>query len=225
MKQSKLFIVLFPFIVMTIPWIYLSIIWNDLPAIIPTHFGWGGKPDAFESKPHIIFIPALFSLMGIGMYFLLRNIYKLDPKKKYSPTTSGVLAKIAVILVILLCGLSLFIMYWTLHGKVEGMNFFFCGICLFLAYMGNLMHSIKPNYFAGFRLPWTLENEDNWRKTHQLASKIWFIGGIVMAIICLIVSDRLVLFIFIPGILIMTIVPAVYSYKLYKRALMDKVNQ
>jgi len=86
------------------------------------------------------------------------------------------------------------------------------------------MHSIKPNYFAGFRLPWALENEDNWRKTHQLASKVWFICGIAMAIISLIVSDRLILFIFFPGMLIMILVPAIYSYKLYKQAMMNKVN-
>ena len=30
------------------------------------------------------------------------------------------------------------------------------------------------------RTPWTLEDEDNWRKTHHLASKIWFIGGLIM---------------------------------------------
>ena len=37
------------------------------------------------------------------------------------------------------------------------------------------MHSIKPNYFVGMRLPWTLESEANWRSTHQFASRavVW----------------------------------------------------
>jgi len=224
MKQSKLFIILFPFIVMAIPWIYLAIIWNELPAIIPTHFGMSGKPDDFASKPHIFFIPGLFSLMGIGIYFLLRNIYRLDPKRKYSQTTSGVLSKISMVLVILLCGLCLFLLYWTRYGKVEGLNILFCGISLFLAYVGNLMHSIKPNYFAGFRLPWALENEDNWRKTHQLASKVWFIGGIIMAIFSLIVTIKVLIFIFITAMLVMTLVPTIYSYKLYKRSLKETTS-
>ena len=221
MKQSKLFIILFPFIVMAIPWIYLAIIWNELPAIIPTHFGMGGNPDDFASKQHIIFAPAVFSVVGIGMYFLLRNIYKIDPKRKYSSTTSGVLSKIAVVIVILVCAACILIIYWSLHGKVVGLNLLFCGLSLFLAYVGNLMHSIKPNYFAGFRLPWALENEDNWRKTHQLASKVWFIGGISMAIAALIVNNRILLFVFIAGILVMTLVPTIYSYRLYKRSLKE----
>ena len=224
MKQSKLFIVLFPFIVMAIPWIYLAIVWNDLPPIIPTHFGLNGKPDDFASKPHILLAPAIMSAVGIGMYFLLRNIYKIDPKRKYSATTSGVLSKIAVVMVILLCAVCILIIYWSLHGKVEGLNLLFCGLSLFMAYIGNLMHSIKPNYFAGFRLPWALENEENWRKTHHLASKIWFIGGIGMAVISLILNERLLIFVFIAGILIMTIVPGIYSYNLYRKAMKETVN-
>jgi uncharacterized membrane protein len=178
MKQTKLFQWLFPFIVMSIPWIYMIWIWDQLPQTIPTHFGAKGLPDAFGPKKEMIMIPAVFTVLGILMYFILLNIHKIDPKKKYTANTSAVLSKIAVIMLILLCAVSLFVSYWTLKGKIEGMAVFFCGLSLFFAYMGNLMHSIKPNYFAGFRLPWTLESEDNWRKTHQLASKIWFLGGI-----------------------------------------------
>ena len=222
MKRSKLFHLLFPFIVMAIPWIYLAIVWNELPAIIPTHFGMGGKPDDFAPRDHIFLAPGIFTAVGIGIYFLLRNIYKIDPKRKYSETTSGVLSRIAVVMVILVCAVCLFVIYWSLHGKVEGLNILFCGISLFLAYIGNLMHSIKPNYFAGFRLPWTLESEENWRLTHQLASKVWFIGGIAMAVISLMVTNRGLIVVFVAGILIMTFVPAIYSYKIYKRSLGKK---
>ena len=219
MKQSKLFYLLFPFIIMALPWIYLAIIWNNLPTTIPTHFGFSGKPDAFGPKDQIILLPAILSAMAIGVYFLLRNIHKIDPKRKYAETTSAVLAKLAMMVVILFCAILLFIIYWSLHGKAEGLNIFFCAISLFLAYIGNLLHSIKPNYFAGFRLPWTLENEDNWRLTHQLASKIWFTGGIILAITSLIVSEGVLIFIFAIGIFIMVIIPTVYSYNLYRRSL------
>jgi hypothetical protein len=95
MKQSKLFHRLFPFIVMAIPWIYLTIVWNDLPATIPTHFGLSGKPDAFGPKDQIILLPAVFSALAIGIYFLLRNIHKIDPKRKYAETTSGAIITLA----------------------------------------------------------------------------------------------------------------------------------
>ncbi len=218
MKQSKLFHVLFPFIMMAIPWIYLAFIWDDLPQTIATHFGINGIPDKFGPKNEVLLIPGILSGVGILVYFIMRNIYKIDPKKKYSATTSSVLSKIAVVVIILLCATSLFILYWTLKGKVEGLPVFFCGISLFLAYIGNLMHSIKPNYFAGFRIPWTLENEENWRKTHQLASKIWFIGGMLLAVISLLLNLKALFIVFISSIFIMTIIPVVYSYNLFRQS-------
>lgn len=218
MKQRRLFHVLFPYIIMAIPWIYLAIIWKDLPATIPVHFGISGEGDQFGPKQEIMIAPAILTVVGILMYFILRNIYKIDPKKKYSGTTSVVLAKLSVVILILLCGVCLFIMYSTLKGRIQGMPVFFCGMSLFLAYIGNLMHSIKPNYFAGFRVPWALENEDNWRQTHQLASKIWFWGGIALAIISLLLDVKSLIIVFISAIFIMTLIPVFYSYNLYRQS-------
>ena len=138
---------------MAIPWVYLVFIWNDLPQSIPTHFGISGNPDQFGTKNEILIAPSILTIVGILMYFILRNIHKIDPKKKYTVTTSSVLSKLSVVIIILLCAVSLFICYWTLKGKVEGLPLLFCGLSLFFAYIGNLMHSIKPNYFAGFRVP------------------------------------------------------------------------
>ncbi len=218
MKQASLLQLLFPLIIMAVPWVYLGFIWNELPAIIPTHFGINGRPDKFGDKNEIFVITAILTVVSISMYFILRNIYRIDPKKKYAAANSGMLAKISVMMVVLLSAVSVFILYWTLHGKAEGMNIFLCGISLFMAYIGNLFYSVKPNYFAGFRLPWTLENEENWRKTHQLASKIWFIGGIVLAVATLLAGTKTAVIIFMCGMAVMVLIPVIYSYKLYRQS-------
>ena len=97
------------------------------------------------------------------------------------------------------------------------MGLIFSGVGLLFAVIGNYMPNLKPNYFAGLRLPWTLENEDNWRKTHRLAGKLFFSGGLILAIICLFTSPIASIIIFFAGTMIITIIPCVYSYKLYKR--------
>lgn len=222
MKQRSLLQALFPIIVMAVPWIYLAFVWKQLPATIPTHFGISGAPDKFGDRNEILLAPAVMTIVGLGMYFILRNIYKIDPKKKYAPGNASLMGKIAVVTIVLLSATAVFIIYWTLHGKVEGMNFFFCGISLFMAYLGNLFHSVKPNYFAGFRLPWTLESEENWRLTHQLASKVWFIGGIAMAVMTLLTGTTTSIIIFISGMMIMVLIPVVYSYNLYRKTSKDQ---
>jgi len=52
------------------------------------------------------------------------------------------------------------------------LSFLMAGVSLLIAGIGNLMYSIKPNYFVGIRTPWTLNSEFVWRKTHQHACAI-----------------------------------------------------
>jgi uncharacterized membrane protein len=80
------------------------------------------------------------------------------------------------------------------------------------------MHSIKPNYFIGFRIPWTLENEENWRKTHQLVSKVWVVGGIVIAIATLTINITISIWIALLIFILLVAIPTIYSYQLYKQS-------
>jgi uncharacterized membrane protein len=88
---------------------------------------------------------------------------------------------------------------------------------LLFVFLGNMMHSIKPNYFAGVRTPWTLEDEGNWRATHRLAWKVFFTGGIIITIATLVVPENAAIFIFLPCVLVMAFVPITYSYIYFKK--------
>lgn len=46
----------------------------------------------------------------------------------------------------------------------------FMGVVMIV--IGNYLPKTHRNYIIGIRLPWTLENDENWRKTHRLAGKI-----------------------------------------------------
>jgi len=218
MKQSKLFFRILPFLIMSLPWIYLATIWNSLPQTIPTHFGINGFPDKFGQKNEILLVPLIFSIIGIVIYFIFRNLHRIDPKKKYKDSTSVLMTKMSVVIIFFLCGTSFFVFHWTLKGRVEGLPVLLCGMGLFFAYLGNLMYSIKPNYFAGFRLPWTLENEDNWRCTHQFGSKIWFVGGLLLSIASLLLKLKILIIVYFSLLGIMTLIPIFYSYNLYRRS-------
>jgi uncharacterized membrane protein len=87
---------------------------------------------------------------------------------------------------------------------------------LFLV-LGNYMHSVKPNYFIGLRIPWTLENEDNWRKTHQLMGKLWVAGGLLITICTLLLPAEAGFFLLMGITALITIIPAVFSYRYFKK--------
>ena len=62
------------------------------------------------------------------------------------------------------------------------LDLIFVIIGLLFAFLGNYFKTIKPNYFIGIKTPWTLENEEVWKKTHLIGGKLWFIGGLLMAL-------------------------------------------
>jgi uncharacterized membrane protein len=200
-----------------VPLVYLLSIWQGLPEEMAMHFDLKGNPDRYGNKSELLIMAAALSAMSILIYFGLSNIYKIDPKK-YAADNKDRLHRMGFAIAIFIVALTCFIIYSTSKGNMRmSMRYIFAGIGLLLCLMGNYMHTIKPNYFAGLRLPWTLNNEDNWRKTHLLAGKLWFIGGLVIAILCLLVPGTAAIVLFFIATIVLILVPVVYSYRLYKK--------
>lgn len=86
---------------------------------------------------------------------------------------------------------------------------------LFL-FIGNYLPKTKQNRTLGIRIPWTLNNEENWTRTHRFGGKVWFVCGLI-----------LVLSVFLPGSLILpatlcvfcaaVLLPIAYSYGIYRQ--------
>ena len=79
---------------------------------------------------------------------------------------------------------------------------------------GNYMPKNQPNTVAGYRLPWTLGDVNNWKRTHLLAGKLWILVGFVL-LICgwTPVGDAwwLIVLVFVA-----LVAPMVYSYAIRK---------
>ena len=87
---------------------------------------------------------------------------------------------------------------------------------LAFAAMGLYMPKLKQNYFAGFKLPQTLDNEDNWNATHKIAGKAWFYGGILQFVAGIAFSSVTSFVIFFIDMIVMVLVPTIYSYRMFK---------
>jgi uncharacterized membrane protein len=217
MRKHTLLRWTFVLVITIIPWIYLLSIWNSLPESIPVHFGFNGTPDKYGAKNQIFLWPAGCTVLSVLVYLLLTNIYKLDPKRR-AANQAGTFLKIAMVVVVFISCITILMLNWTVKQHTVGLNLILVMMGLLLAYMGNILHSIKPNYFAGFRLPWALESEENWKATHLLASKIWFAGGILIAILALFIKPIIMFFIMMGIVLVMVVIPTVYSYRMFARS-------
>ncbi|MDR3681992.1 MAG: SdpI family protein [Flavipsychrobacter sp.] len=213
-KNSLLRNLLFTFISF-IPAIYLLITWSNIPAIVPTHFGLNG-PDQYAPKETLRTIVIVLSAITASVYLLMQYLYKIDPKRLNKPQ-APVFNKMGAGLVLFLSAINIVLVYTALHigAGSEKITMVLSG--LLFAFLGNIMYSLKPNYFAGIKIPWTLSSDYNWRKTHQLAGVLWFTGGILLTIASLIYSYEIVSRITLCMTLIFVIVPIGYSYFLFRK--------
>ena len=208
MKKNNVF--KFGMIINIIPFIIGGIYYNQLPETMATHFDFNNHANGFSSKPMALFgIPMILVLVYILAYFFTSQ----DPKR--SNQNEKVVAFVLVIIPILNLIVSGMIISVNLGNKVDiGLIInIFIGI-LFMG-LGNYMPKIKRNYTIGIRLPWTLDNDYIWDKTHRFAGYIWSIGGIIYLIAAFFLKDYS--HYFIPVIiLILTAIPTIYSYMIYK---------
>ncbi len=205
-------------LVMAAPAIYLALVWNKLPERVAMHFNLSGTPDRYGNKSELLIMVVIIMAVNIGVYFLLSNVYRIDTKRNGKENKDR-LERMAFAVSVFIASLTCYIIYNCMQGGGSPFNIrlIFGSIGLLWCIMGNYMYNIKPNYFAGFRTKWTLNNEENWKKTHLLAGKLWFTGGLFLAIACLFSTEKMAVIIFIFVTLVITIIPGVYSYRLYKK--------
>jgi uncharacterized membrane protein len=200
-----------------VPAVYLALSWNDLPETVPVHFDLHGNPDRYGNKMELVGVTAAIIALNIIIYFLLTNIHRIDPRKKAIDNKER-MSKISLAVSIFMSAILCLIIYSSIKGSFKlhtGLIYSLVG--LLFAVIGNYMPNMKQNYFAGFRVPWTLDNEENWRKTHLLAGKLWFAGGLLIAVVCPFLQPEFSLVFFLVMIAILTIIPLTFSYKLFRK--------
>lgn len=194
---------------------FLLYLWPSLPANVPVHFGPDMQPDRYGSREELWAPVAILAAVSVAVYFLLLNVHRFDPKRKAAPQ-QGTFRILAVGMVVFLAALNAMIILSAKDGHaIQG--FLFPLIGLMFAFLGNYMHHVKPNYFVGIRLPWTLANDENWRRTHELGGKVWFAGGLLIAVVCLFLKGTTAFAFFISLMVVMVFIPVVYSYRLFKK--------
>ena len=182
--------------------------WDRLPDPMATHFGLNNQADGFSSKRFAVFgLPLILLLIeGICVFAI-----SWDPKKRnISPKISSLTLWIVPV-VSLLANITMYsynlgypVDFAMISGLVLGLMFILTG---------NYLPKARQNYTVGIRIPWTLANEENWNRTHRLGGYLFVIGGFLITILSLLGMLSFPAFIII--VLVITLVPTLYSWHLH----------
>jgi uncharacterized membrane protein len=202
-------------VLLAIPFGYAAYVYPSLPDTIPIHFNIKGEADGFGGKDSIFLVPGIMAATGLFTFFLLNNIKNFDPKR-YQVADDGLFKKLALALVAFLSLLALIITFSSTNHTINITKLLLPFIGLSFSAMGWYMPKIHQNYFAGFKLPWTLENEANWNATHKVAGTVWLFGGWFQAIATITLSSKPGFICFLIATAIMVIIPTIFSYRMFK---------
>jgi uncharacterized membrane protein len=207
---------LFAGIFVLLPFAYAAWVYPSLPPTIPIHFNIEGKADGWGSRESIFIGPAILGFVSFFVYLLMVNIRKIDPKR-YEGANDKVYAQFGLFLVAFQSVLSLVIILSTVNQDIPVAQLVFGIMGFAFAIMGIFMPRLKQNYIAGFRLPWTLEDEKNWQSTHSLAGKYWLYGGLLQSITAILLHGKWIFITFMLLMAVMVIAPLIHSFRFFKR--------
>ena len=170
------------------------------------------------SQISILATLAIFIGLNIFIYGILLLAQRIDPKRKNFEAFKSSIYKIRFTISLFMTIVTGIFVSSNFGIEINELKTIKILVFALFAVIGNYTYSVKPNYVIGIRTYWTLNNETVWRKTHQLGSKIMVGFSLTGLVISFIPQNEVVgLIVFFGIIMIMVLIPVVYSYRLYKK--------
>lgn len=190
--------------------IFNLLFYNKMPAELPTHWDFRGQADDYSSKfEAMVLIQGFLVVMNLFLCFMLDN----DPKNKRQNNFLMTLSKLSmpiimtiIYIITILAGLGKEVNTSVIISILMGI--------LFIA-IGNYMPKVKRNYTMGIKLPWTLNSDENWRRTHRFGGICFIFMGLIFFVSPFVKSEVIV---YLP-LIIVAVLPAIYSYYLYTKGI------
>ncbi len=187
------------------------ILWNKLPDNMIFHWGADGTPDGGGSKATAVFLLPFILMLG-NLFTVVGVLHDPKNRAQSSKVTSLIFWIVPVISNVVFTAV-----YSAALGRAGNIKMI-VGALLALTFIGfgNYLPKIRRNSTLGIKIPWTLNNEENWNKTHRWASKLWVAGGFLI-LGSLFLPDMAFVGSLLAGTVLMAIAPMIYSYILSRK--------
>lgn len=196
-----------------VPLVFAWTVYDRLPDLIPSHYGLNGQPDDFSDKLSFIL---MMSGLNLGLPFLIKWMPAVDPRRKNYRKFSRFYGLFRFAITLFFSGMFTMILLKSLGYPIDIAKVVMLGIGLLWMLIGNYLGQVRSNWFFGIKLPWTLESDEVWRRTHRISGGVWMGAGLMILL-----SSFLPLPVAFWTVAIAVagsvLVPGVYSYLLFQK--------
>lgn len=197
-------------IIILAPIVVGLVLWDKLPAEMATHFNENGVADGWSPKEWAVFGLPLFIL---AIHWFCMAFTSVDPKNNnFSDKVITLVMWLCPVVSIVGNGSTyLYALDNTVNTVPMAMMLLGCGFMV----VGNYMPKMKQSYTIGIKVPWALNSQENWNRTHRLGGYMYMLAGVVTVVGGFIQQFWLA----IVALILAAFVPMIYSYMLYKKGI------
>lgn len=216
MKKKKLVL----YILMFLPLLVTLIALPFLPEQVPAHYGFDNQVTRWGSKYETLLYPLATIMMGAFMLGMAKWSAK---QEENGQNNEKVLIISGIVTVAMFNVMNLFMLY-TDFKQVENLSDItpdmyriICGFLgIFMIVVGNVMPKLRMNSLIGLRTTWSLKNETTWKKSQRFAGITFMLAGVVVLVICLLLSEMQCLLWSMVALGVVTVADVIYSYGMAK---------
>lgn len=209
-------------ILMLLPLAMTAVALMFMPERVPMHYGINGQVDRWGSKYENLILPIITIVFGAFMLIVAKFSSENENSVKNNEKVT-ILTNIAALL--LFNAMNAYFIYTSLASisdlnsmTVDIFSLIFVILGIGFVFIGNIMPKAKLNSLIGMRTPWSMKNEETWRRCQRFSGISGIIIGAVMAVGCMFFFKGTAALIF--SLLLMAgmcVVDIVYSYLIAKK--------
>jgi uncharacterized membrane protein len=195
-----------------VPLAMSAALYSRLPEAMAVHWGPSGEVDGVSGRARGAFAVPIITLVLWGVFAVVPRI---APARPALGGGSRHVAQFVGVLFLFFAMIHAQLLLWNLGTEIPFAVTVPVGLGVLFIAIGRMLGHVEPNWAVGIRTYWTLKHPLVWAGTHQRASLLFKILGVIY-LAAAFFRDYVLLFILLPAVFLALYLPA-YSFLLYQK--------
>lgn len=174
MKKQNYWVLGYAFVTLMITCICVF----KMPDTVPVHWNSSGQIDGYGSRYLYLFMGTL----GFLGYFLMNLTKVIDPNEAKIKKNVKPYDTVRNIISVMLSTMALIATFAAIRSNIDISMAIYILMGVSFVVLGKYMMHVPHNYFVGFRTPWAIADEDNWKQTQKIGGYSLLIPGVLFVL-------------------------------------------
>ncbi|HET9696037.1 MAG TPA: DUF1648 domain-containing protein, partial [Terriglobales bacterium] len=188
-------------------------VYPRLPEQIPTHWSMSGEVNGWSNR---LWGAWMLPFIMAVVWMFMRAIPHIDPRKANYEKFSGMYDALVILILAFMLLMHVVVLLSATGNVIRMDRVVMPATGIFIAIMGVLLPRAQPNWFVGFRTPWTLTSDLSWERTHKVGGTLFIALGLLVVASTFIAPERAIWLLVVAGLGVVAFL-FIYSYQVWKQ--------